>query len=64
MSQEFKVTGMSCGHCTSTVQKAIQTLDPKAQVTIDLKTGRVDVVSEHSRANIIGAIENVGYKVQ
>ncbi|SEB24057.1 heavy-metal-associated domain-containing protein [Variovorax sp. YR216] len=64
MSQKFQVTGMSCGHCANLVQNAVQTIDPKAQVTVDLETGHVDVVSEHPRADIIVAIENAGYQAQ
>ncbi|MBU1359531.1 MAG: heavy-metal-associated domain-containing protein [Gammaproteobacteria bacterium] len=61
MSQKFEVTGMSCGHCASTVQNAVQTVDPEAQVTVDLETGHVDVLSTQPRQDIIAAIENAGY---
>lgn len=64
MSQKFEVAGMSCGHCVSAVQNAVQTVDPEAQVTIDLATGHVDVVSEQPRADLAAAIENAGYKVR
>ncbi|MGJ7509333.1 heavy-metal-associated domain-containing protein [Variovorax sp. GT1P44] len=64
MSQKFQVTGMSCGHCVSMVEQAVQTIDPEAQVTVDLETGHVDVMSGHPRQDIILAIENAGYKAQ
>ena len=64
MSQKFQVSGMSCGHCVSAVQNAVQTVDPKAQVTVDLETGHVDVLSEQPRKDIGAAIENAGYTVQ
>ena len=64
MSQTFEVTGMSCGHCVNAVTEALQTVDPQAQVTIDLPTGHVDVLSEQPRQDIVAAIENAGYKVQ
>ncbi|RZL49387.1 MAG: copper chaperone [Variovorax sp.] len=64
MSQKFEVTGMSCGHCANVVQGAVRVVDPEAQVTVDLETGHVDVVSEQPRADIAAAIENAGYKVQ
>lgn len=64
MSQKFEVAGMSCGHCVNAVQNAVQTVDPEAQVTVDLATGHVDVVSEQPRADLAAAIENAGYKVQ
>ena len=64
MSQKFNVTGMTCGHCVSAVQNALQGVDPEAQVTIDLPTGHVDVVSEQPRQDLRAAIENAGYEVQ
>ena len=64
MSQKFEVTGMSCGHCASVVQGAVQAVDPEAQVTVDLETGHVDVVSGQSRTDIAAAIENAGYAVR
>ena len=64
MSQKFQVSGMSCAHCASAVQNAVQTVDPEAQVTVDLETGHVDVVSHQPRQDIIVAIETAGYKAQ
>jgi len=42
----------------------VQTVDPEAQVTVDLGTGHVDVLSAQPRQDIVAAIENAGYKVQ
>lgn len=64
MSQTFEVTGMSCGHCVNAVTEALQTVDPQAQVTIDLPTGHVDVLSEQPRQDLVAAIENAGYKTR
>lgn len=64
MSQKFQVDGMSCGHCATAVQNAVQTVDPKAQVTVDLETGHVDVLSQQPREDLRLAIENAGYKAQ
>lgn len=64
MSQKFNVTGMTCGHCVSAVQHAVQSVDPEAQVTVDLATGHVDVLTQQPREDVAAAIENAGYKVQ
>jgi len=64
MSQKFQVSGMSCAHCVTAVQNAIQAVDPKAQVTVDLETGHVDVMSHQPRQDILLAIENAGYKAE
>ncbi|KQM79503.1 heavy-metal-associated domain-containing protein [Xylophilus sp. Leaf220] len=62
MSQKFEVQGMSCAHCSQAVQNAVQAIDPQAQVTVDLPTGHVDVLSEHPRESLRLAIENAGYR--
>jgi copper chaperone len=64
MSQKFQVDGMSCGHCVQAVQNAVVTVDPQAQVTVDLDTGHVDVLSQQPREDLRLAIENAGYRVQ
>jgi copper chaperone len=64
MNQHFQVSGMSCQHCANRVQKAVQTLDPKARVEVDLKKGQVDVASERARAELAAAIEQAGYQAQ
>lgn len=61
MSQKFQVSGMSCNHCQQAVTQAIEQLDPAAQVTVDLPSGHVDVLSQQPRDAIIMAIENAGY---
>ena len=64
MSQKFQVAGMSCSHCVTTVQNAVQAVDPKAQVTVDLETGHVDVLSRQPREDLRLAIENAGYRAE
>ena len=64
MSHKFQVSGMSCGHCEQAVTQAIWTLDPDAQVTVDLSTGHVDVSSQQPREAILLAIDNAGYQAQ
>ncbi len=64
MSQKFQVAGMTCGHCASAVKNAVQAVDPEAQVTVDLPTGHVDVLSRQPRQDLVAAIEGAGYEVQ
>ena len=63
MNQSFQVQGMTCGHCVKAVTEAVKTIDPKAEVQVDLASGKVQVQSEQDRAAIAGAIEEEGYKV-
>ena len=63
MNQSFQVQGMSCGHCVGAVTQAVKSVDPQAEVKVDLATGKVDVQSQQDHAAIAKAIEDEGYKV-
>jgi copper chaperone len=63
MNQSFNVQGMSCGHCVGAVTQAVKTVDPAAEVKVDLATGQVEVQSDSDRAALVSAIEEEGYKV-
>jgi len=41
----FEVKDMTCGHCVSTITRAVKALDPGAQVQIDLAAHRVEIAS-------------------
>jgi copper chaperone len=60
---ELQVENMSCGHCVNAVTKAVQALDPAAQVTVDLTAKSVSVASTAAPAQISAAIEEAGYPV-
>ena len=62
-NQTFQVQGMSCGHCASAVTQAVKTIDPAAEVKVDLASGKVEVQSQQAHAAIAKAIEDEGYKV-
>lgn len=63
MNQSFTVQGMSCGHCAGAVTQAVKSVDPDAEVKVDLASGKVDVQSDEDRAAIAKAIEEEGYTV-
>ncbi|MBV1788088.1 cation transporter [Marinobacterium sp. D7] len=64
MHHHLKVTGMSCGHCVSAIEKAVKSLDPQAEVTADLATGKVTVNSDIEMTPISDAIREAGYENQ
>lgn len=64
MSEEFKVGGMSCGHCAAAVTRAIQRLDATAAVSVDLASGRVSVDGRLGREDVARAIAAAGYTVE
>lgn len=61
--QQFKVSGMSCGHCVRAVTRAIQALDQGARVEVDLAAGVVHVDARLDAAQIQTAIREEGYEV-
>ena len=63
MNQIFTVTGMTCSHCEKAVTRALQTVDPQAQVQIDRLQNRVQVESTQSREALAQAIVEEGYAV-
>ena len=63
MQQEFKVQGMTCGHCVKAVTQAIQLLDQAAVVAVELDSGKVVVDSTLARERIAEAIQDEGYSV-
>jgi copper chaperone len=60
---ELKVEGMSCQHCVASVTKAVQALDQKASVKVELSDGRVSVDTSAPRDALAAAIEDAGYTV-
>lgn len=54
---------MTCGHCEKAVTKAVQTVDPDAQVAVDRPSGRVSVESAKDAQAFRQAIEDEGYRV-
>lgn len=58
----FEVKDMTCGHCVSTVTKALKSADRDAQVRIDLATHRVEIEpGDCSAEELSDAIRDAGY---
>jgi len=58
---EFKVSDMTCGHCASTITKAVKELDAGAKLDISLAEHLVRVDSKASREDLQHAIAEAGY---
>jgi copper chaperone len=63
MQQEFKVKGMTCGHCVKAVTQAVQLLDNTAVVSVELESGKVVISSGVPRERLVEAIREEGYAV-
>lgn len=58
----FEVNDMTCGHCVSTITKALKGTDKDAKVQIDLATHRVLVEPASADAEeLADAIKEAGY---
>jgi copper chaperone len=58
----FEVNDMTCGHCVSTITKALPALDKNAKVEIDLARRLVQVQLGGADAQaLIDAIQEAGY---
>jgi copper chaperone len=58
----FEVKDMTCGHCVSTITKALKAADTDAKVQIDLATHRVQIEPTESNASELSdAIREAGY---
>ena len=64
-TQEFRVLGMSCGHCVRFVTEELEVLPGVESVTVDLPAERVTVVSSHALepAAVRTAVEAAGYEL-
>jgi copper ion binding protein len=63
MTTTYTVTGMTCGHCVSSVTEEVTAVPGVTDVSVDLASGRLDVTSDSavSHDSIKAAVEEAGY---
>jgi copper chaperone len=58
----YQVSDMTCGHCVSTITKAVAAVDKDAKVKIDLPSHRVEIEpAAAAPAQLRAAIEEAGF---
>jgi copper chaperone len=57
----YSVPDMTCGHCAQAIEKAVKTVDPRAEVTVDLTSKEVTVRSDADEARVAETIRGAGY---
>jgi copper chaperone CopZ len=59
----WHVSGMTCGHCVSSVTEEISEIEGVEDVQVVLETGEVTVTSAAplERASVAAAVEEAGY---
>jgi len=61
MERTYKVGGMTCGGCVSSVTNALTRLSPDLDIQVSLDDGTARVRGEHEGAVIERAIEDAGF---
>ena len=66
MTKTMIIEGMSCGHCSARVKKALEELEGVTAVTVDLekKTAVLESASVLSNETLKNTIEDIGYDVK
>lgn len=59
----LKIEGMTCGHCKSSVEKALLKVSGVTQAEVDLAHKQVVVIGTTDRSILAKAIEEAGYRV-
>ena len=64
-STTYTVSGMTCGHCVSSVSEEVAQIAGVSSVDVDLATGQVTVTSanELDRVQVQRAVEEAGYQL-
>jgi copper chaperone len=59
---ELNVPDMSCGHCVSTITRAVKEVDSDGSCDVDLQAHKVRIGSNHAAAEFVSAIAKAGYR--
>ncbi len=61
----YKVTGMTCGHCVTSVTEEVQEIPGVEDVEVILETGALTVTSDNpvDDAVVRAAVEEAGYQL-
>ncbi|GAA5417078.1 copper chaperone CopZ [Paraliobacillus ryukyuensis] len=67
MEKTLNVQGMSCGHCKTAVEGALNNLEGVTSADVNLDAGTVDVAYDDARVSFEAmkeAVEDQGYDVE
>lgn len=65
MNKTLTIEGMTCGHCTGTVEKALRAVPGVTDVKVDLssKSASLSVIEGISNEVLINAVTDTGFEV-
>jgi copper chaperone len=58
------VTGMTCGGCARSVERALSRVKGAERVVVDLATGRAEIDGTAATEALVAAVEAAGYGVE
>lgn len=63
-ANEYRVTGMTCGHCEMSVREEVGEIEGVTDVRVSAQTGELIVTAEGDLddAKVIAAVEEAGYE--
>lgn len=63
-TSQFRVTGMTCGHCEASVREEVGEIAGVVQVDVSAVTSRLVVTSNEplDEAAVLAAVEEAGYE--
>jgi len=60
----LQIKGMSCGHCSARVEKALNAIDGvEAKVNLESNSAKLILTKDVSDETLKTAIDNIGYEV-
>lgn len=64
MTTQLQITGMTCDHCRQAVQRALAQCKGVTSSAVDLKAARATVTGEADIAELLKAVEALGYQAK
>ena len=53
---KYSVSPLTCGSCVRTITEALQSIDPKAAVAVDVAAGTIDADGDFDAAAVVSAL--------
>ncbi len=65
-TKTYNVEGMTCGHCVSAVTSEVEAIPGVSEVSIDLESGAVTIISNEALDNaaVEAAVAEAGFEVR
>ena len=59
---ELKIDGMTCGHCSAAVKRALERVAGVVSADVDLAAGRARVKGAADPGALVAAVQDEGYR--